>query len=88
MADVCPRKTLDLPSGEGRRSSAWGCTFTSGVLPTITEKTHADHAGGTLAALIDETRRPAAWPRPLPPSRTCSPAGTPARSWCTGVSTA
>ena len=28
----------------------------SGVLPTIT-KMYADHAGGTLAALVDETRR-------------------------------
>jgi NADPH-dependent curcumin reductase CurA len=60
MADVFrPRKTLDLPSGEGRQliGNVWGDSFTSGVLPTITEKIYADHAGGTLAALVDETRR-------------------------------
>ena len=57
MADVFrPRKTLDLPSGEGRQliGNVWGDSFTSGVLPTITENIYADHAGGTLAALVDE----------------------------------
>ena len=54
-----PRKTVELPSGEGRVliGNVWGDAFAAGILGDFRDRLYADLKSGALVALVDTEAR-------------------------------